>query len=66
LFPSIPIFKFPVADPKVVVFVTVVTILFALAFVQLSVSGFQFAGITCLACGVATLLVGKEEIDSSK
>jgi hypothetical protein len=48
------------------VFVTVVTVLFALAFVQLSITGFQFAGITCLACGVATLLVGKEEIDSSK
>ncbi len=48
------------------VFVIGITVLFALAFVQLSISGFQFAGITCLACGVATLLVGKEEIDSSK
>ena len=48
------------------VFVIGITVLFALAFVQLSVSGFKFAGITCLMCGIATFLVGKEEIDNSK
>jgi uncharacterized membrane protein YccC len=43
------------------VFVTGVAILFALAFVQLSLTGYPFAGVCCLACATAVLFVAKAE-----
>jgi len=48
------------------VFVTGVAILFALVFVQLSVTGYPFAGICCLASAIAVVIVAKAEEERVK
>jgi 1,4-dihydroxy-2-naphthoate octaprenyltransferase len=42
-------------------FVIGIIVLFCLAFVQLSITGFPFAGVSCLCCAVAVLFVAKSE-----
>ncbi len=42
-------------------FVIGITVLFALAFVQLTLTGFPFAGTGCLMCAVAVVFVAKAE-----
>lgn len=42
-------------------FIIGIIVLFCLAFVQLSITGFPFAGMACLCCAVAVLFVAKSE-----
>jgi hypothetical protein len=43
------------------VFIIGIIVLLALAFVQLSITGFPFAGVGCLMAAVAVLFVAKAE-----
>ena len=42
-------------------FVIGITVLFALAFVQLTLTGYPFAGVSCLLCATAVVFVAKAE-----
>jgi hypothetical protein len=48
------------------IFVIGITVLLSLAFVQLTVRGFPFAGMGCLMAAVAVLFVAKAEEKRSK
>jgi type III secretory pathway component EscU len=47
-------------------FVIGITVLFCLAFLQLTFTGFPFAGVACLICATGTLAVGISEERRSK
>lgn len=47
-------------------FVIGITVLFCLAFLQLTFTGFPFAGVACLICATGTLAVGISEEKRSK
>ena len=47
-------------------FIIGIIVLFCLAFLQLTLTGFPFAGMSCLCCAVAVLFVAKSEERKSK
>jgi uncharacterized protein (DUF486 family) len=48
------------------VFVIGITVLFALAFLQLTLTGHPFAGMSCLLCGTAVVFIAKAEEERVK